>query len=165
MGLYDELTVIKYGKYFFYMGSRSTYANKIFAPNELLVRTGFHLESYVSLIDAGIDPILGDYTRIVMRGIYMLTTDYYSNDKSIWHDYFMNGYSLDLVVAISQTDEIFRIPFDNEAYDLVCETFVGREHPQLTHESIPDDELAIRDELFELSRVLVEKRRKTYVES
>ena len=160
MSLYKELTVLKYGNYYFYFGLRETYEDKTFAPNELLVRNGIYLDSYVALIDAGIDPILGDYTRVVMQGLFYLENLKNQKDRTIWNSYFLNSYSLDLVITVSQTKEIIRVPFDNEAFELVKKRFAERSLKQLIHERILEGELEIHNELFEISEELFKKRSK-----
>ena len=157
--MYKELTVLKYDNYYFYIGSRETYKNKTFASNELLVRSGIHLESYKALIDAKIHPILGDYTRIAMRAIYSWELGLEGTEKTIWNDYFMNSFGVELVVSISQTKEIYRIPFDYELYDMIQKRFAKRKLKQLTHESIPKAELKIRHELYQMGQELFKNRR------
>ena len=159
MLVYKELTVLKYDNYYFYIGSRETYKNKSFAPNELLVSSGTHLESYRALIDANINPILGDYTRVAMRAIYFMELGLEGTDRTIWNDYFMNSFGVELVVSISQTKEIYRIPFDYELYDMIQKRFANRKLRQLTHESIPKAELKIRNELYQMGKDLYKNRR------
>ncbi len=156
--MYKELTVLKYENYYFYIGSRETYKDKSFAPNELLVRSGMHLESYKALIDANIHPILGDYTRVAMRAIYFWELGLEGTDRTLWNDYFMNSFGVELVVSISHTKEIYRIPFDYELYDTIKKRFSKRKLKQLTHESIPKAELKIRNELYQIGKDLYKKR-------
>ncbi len=156
--MYKELTVLKYENYYFYIGSRETYKDKSFAPNELLVRSGMHLESYKALIDANIHPILGDYTRVAMRAIYFWELGLEGTDRTLWNDYFMNSFGVELVVSISHTKEIYRIPFDYELYDTIKKRFSKRKLKQLTHESIPKSELKIRNELYQIGKDLYNKR-------
>ena len=156
--MYKELTVLKYDNYYFYIGSRETYKDKSFAPNELLVRSGMNLESYKALIDANIHPILGDYTRVAMRAIYFWELGLEVTDRTLWNDYFMNSFGVELVVSISHTKEIYRIPFDYELYDTIKKRFSKRKLKQLTHESIPKAELKIRNELYQIGKDLYKKR-------
>ena len=156
--MYKELTVLKYENYYFYIGSRETYKDKSFAPNELLVRSGMNLESYKALIDANIHPILGDYTRVAMRAIYFWELGLEGTDRTLWNDYFMNSFGVELVVSISHTKEIYRIPFDYELYDTIKKRFSKRKLRQLTHESIPKAELKIRNELYQIGKDLYKKR-------